>query len=102
LGLPSPREEHSAGLDGELDRPGGCPDESALLGAASLDQLPWDAHRRARCESDAWAGARRDAAADATHPDLPGAGAGKSADQEQDARAQAGSPSGDLRSAVLA
>ena len=58
--------------------------------AVILDQLPSDAGRRGRCESDALAGARLDAVADELPPDLPDADAGKSADPGRDVQVRDG------------
>jgi hypothetical protein len=70
--------------------------------AASLVQLPSDASLEHRYAWDASDGAPPDAVADALHPDLPDADAGKSADPEPDAQAQDDSQSDDSQSAVLA
>lgn len=82
--------------------PDGCPDGWALPVEASLDQLPWAAHRQGLCGSDAWADARPAAVAAAPRPDLPDAGAEKSADPAPDVQARDGYPSGDSRSAARA
>ena len=64
------------------DHPDGYPDALAFPEAVIPGQLPSGADRPGLCESDALAGARRDAMADAHHPDLPDVDAGKSADRE--------------------
>ncbi len=71
--------------------PGGCPDGWGFLEAVSPVQLPSAADRQAPCEWDAWVGAHPAATADGPPPDLPDAGAEKSADRELDAPAQGGS-----------
>ena len=56
--------------------------------AASLAQLPLDGSPEDRYVSDALGDVHPDAAVDGFRPDLPDAGAGKSADLELDAREQ--------------
>jgi hypothetical protein len=68
-----------------MDRRDGCPDGLALLEAASLVQLPWDARPGVPSAWDALAGAHLVLMEGALHPDRPGADAEKSAGLELDA-----------------
>ena len=87
-GLPSRHAERNAVLDGELDHPDGCRAAWSQEVEEPVQHRA-DAHLPELAAWDAWVGVRRDATADAEHPELhlPSAdGAEKSVGRELDAQ----------------
>jgi len=88
-GLPSRREERSAGQDVARGHPGGFP-AGWFLGEEERDRPRGDALQLELAAWDAWDGAHRGEAADGAHLELRPQGADdaeKSAGREQDGRA---------------
>jgi hypothetical protein len=103
LGLPSHREEHSAGLAGAPVPQDGCRDELALV-VEVRDLRRWADYQLALDAWDAWDDVLPDAVEDAAHqrrPEPAGADAEKSAAPARDAQAQVVRLSDEQRSEYL-